>query len=134
MFLALVPTYTTTPLTSHSLLTAGATSGLLLVCGAVAQLALPRSDSHRAQTVGLTLLVLGSVGLFAATALHSLALLLIAVAVAGPMHPSKPAGSSISTDSAIEWVRLRAVSDPLHAIGIQRDSWCPLMSEIRCYS
>lgn len=83
LFLALVPSYATALLHTASLLVAGASAGVLLICAAASQLVLPAWGYRRAERVGVAMLASGAAGLLGAGVLASLPMLLVAVGVAG---------------------------------------------------
>jgi MFS family permease len=83
IMLGLAPSYVSARLHTASPLIGGATAGLLLICAAAIQFALARWPARRAETLGLTALAIGLVGLVGAGRLGSVGLLLASVCVAG---------------------------------------------------
>ena len=87
LFLSVVPSYASELLHTHNLALLGCTSGLVLACSCVAQIAARHITAFRhAQAAGLGLAAAGLAALVAAFPLHSLALLLAAAALAGAGH------------------------------------------------
>jgi predicted MFS family arabinose efflux permease len=83
VILALLPSFARTATHSHNLLLGGATSGGLLLCAAIVQIACARSAAAYALGVGLALLCAGLAGLIVAGFVVSTPLLLLTVVVAG---------------------------------------------------
>jgi MFS family permease len=83
VMLALAPSYAAARVHGTGLLIQGATSGLLLLCAAASQFVLAPWPAHRAETIGLTALIIGLLGLVIAGHIDSAPLLLAAVAIAG---------------------------------------------------
>ena len=81
--LTLVPSYAAASLGRSNLLIEGGASGSLLLCAAAVQVLLRSWQARRAQAVGLSLLVIGVLGLIAAGALGSAAVLFATIAIAG---------------------------------------------------
>jgi MFS family permease len=81
--LTLVPSYAAASLGHSNLLVEGGASGSLLVCAAVVQVLLRSWPAGQAQAAGLALLVIGVLGLIAAGALGSAAVLFATIAIAG---------------------------------------------------
>ncbi|HET6503740.1 MAG TPA: MFS transporter [Amycolatopsis sp.] len=80
--LALVPSYVESGLRTHNLLLGGASSGMLLLCAALAQVVFGRRR-FPAMPAGLVLLIAGLAGIVVAGMLSSIPLLLVTVAVTG---------------------------------------------------
>lgn len=82
LFLALIPSYVTTEL-HHDLVFAGGVLALMLACSAVVAALAHRLPSLSMQLIGMSTLATAVAVLFAACAMTSLALLLVASVVAG---------------------------------------------------
>jgi MFS family permease len=86
LFLALLPSYLAQELASNNAALAGAAVSLMLGLAAGAQPALRRLGTFRAQAVGLSLLLVGTLGLLLAAAMGSVPLLLLTCIVSGLGH------------------------------------------------
>jgi MFS family permease len=86
LFLALLPSYLAQQLDSSNAALAGVAVSLMLGLAAGAQPALRRLGTLRAQGVGLTLLLVGTLGLLVAAGITSVLVLLVACVVSGLGH------------------------------------------------
>jgi MFS family permease len=83
LYLALMPSYVTQIAGTQNLALAGGIVALMLGCAAVVQIPLRRLATLRAQTIGLSLLILGLGGIIAAARTGSLTVVVAATVITG---------------------------------------------------